>query len=213
MPAVFSIRKSIKWEDEAEPSEPTSTWVLTAGNDDFVDTRILKATGEPDWLINGKEKTIATEPGFEVSIEFVHQLDSLGDDSGSDVGHFKGLPSGERLECGRMQQPDSGVEKGYEEVWSTLDAISSTPTDLKPTVGEDPSFSSTVWELPNGKGRFITIGKFSQGVATYNDVFQCVRLYEKSVVYKYGAEAMELFGEFIDGNIREGFDWKRTFSD
>lgn len=214
MQPVFSTRVSMKWSKDKEPTETTSTWVFTASNGEFVDIRIDVASKEPQWLITGKEVEIPTKTGYEFSVEFQHQLDSLGGDSGADVGNFTSLPDGDRLEAGEMFNHDIGEVMGYEEVWRSLDPVNSTPTQLVRENGG--AIASSVWEFLEGhgtkSGKFITIESFGQGVVYYAGQYQCVRLFGGKIVYQYGEDAPAIFAKFtndLDG--KSDFKWAETF--
>ena len=212
---VFSTRISIKWESDPKPHEPTSTWVFTAGNEEFVDTRINMANSNPDWLITGYEKSLAIKAGYESTIMFCHDLDSLckpGETPGADVGHFKSIEgSSDRLEEGAMMNPDLGKTLEYQEVWRTLDPIYSTVSELKPIAASTKQGESEVWKLENGKGVFIKIGRFAQGVAVNaNNEYQCIRLFEKDVIYQYGNDSSQVFHPFIAGHFQQS-SWVKTF--
>ena len=99
MEPVFSNRVSIQWGDEA-PKEDTSTWILTAPDGKFVDARISLESNVPQWLITGKEVEIPTKEGYEFSIQFVHELDSVhgqNSEHSADTVHFKTLADKSRL--------------------------------------------------------------------------------------------------------------------
>ncbi|SSD59873.1 uncharacterized protein SCODWIG_01634 [Saccharomycodes ludwigii] len=215
--SIFSERVSIQWEDEPSPNEPTSTWVLTAANGDFVDTRINLTTKIPEWVSTGKELEIETKPGYEYSINFQLILDSTSEPNScnSDVGNFKQLPnSNYRLEEGSMANPTQNKKiMSYKEIWRTLDPNRSTPENLVEidtgsiSEKEEIGFESKVWELPGNRGRFITIGYFGQGVAVNeNYEYQTIRLYKNRVLYSDGNDYQKIFAPFLGKGI-SGMEW------
>lgn len=155
--AAFSTRVFIRWEHEENFSEPTSTWVITAANGEFVDTRVNLNNKSKHWFITGYEKIVETKKGYDCSIEFLHGLDNFtewGATPGKDLGHFKEITnvywnqtlkllfeskdcenfklSHYRLEEGNMSNADfNNEDQDYQEIWDTLDPINSTPDQLK----------------------------------------------------------------------------------
>lgn len=223
MEPVFSSRISIKW-GEQEPHEDTNTWVLTAGNGKFVDARIDLKTNIPQWLITGEEQEIPTKDGYEFSLKFVHELDSVhGNDPerSADFGHFKSLTYSSRLEEGEMYNVSEERVMTYKEIWQTIDPIRSSTDHLVPVesdIYDGSSVTSIVWELSddamnNARGRLISIGKVSQGIVEYNGLFQCIRTWNNSVVYQYGSHVEEIFGQFMKGlsTHNSQFPWQRTY--
>lgn len=215
---VFSTRISIQW-DEDEEMENTSTWILAASNHLFVDARIDLKTGIPEWLMTGEEVELPAREGHEFSIQFKHELDSMNanPDESEDIADFNTLPSGDRLETGVMLNPASGKMSPYKEVWRTLDPVKSTPANLtRYEKGADQKpIKSTVWNLSssaNGaSGRFITIGNFSQGIVKFNNAFQCIRIFNNEVIYQYGSNVEEIFGQFMKGlsTFNRQFPWEK----
>ncbi|KAG0677343.1 hypothetical protein C6P41_001435 [Kluyveromyces marxianus] len=224
MEPVFSNRVSIQWGDEA-PKEDTSTWILTAPDGKFVDARISLESNVPQWLITGKEVEIPTKEGYEFSIQFVHELDSVhgqNSEHSADTGHFKTLADKSRLEEGEMYNVDRKQVMKYKEVWRSIDSLHSTPEHLVATSVSNglkaSEIQSFIWELPedskgNARGRLIKIGRFSQGIVEYNKSYQCIRIFDNSVVYQYGSNLEEIFGQFMRGlstrNVQ--FPWKRVY--
>ncbi|XBW34700.1 hypothetical protein QEN19_000267 [Hanseniaspora menglaensis] len=155
---IFSKRAYIRWENDKQFNEPTSTWVLTAPNGEFVDTRVHKEIETKHWFTTGFEEIIETNEGYDHSINFVLTLDNLtkwGNSPGSDVGNFKSITESDwnnnlkchfsakdiasfklthyRLEEGYMANADfQGKIQNYQEIWDTLDANQSRPDSLKP---------------------------------------------------------------------------------
>lgn len=221
MEPVFSTRLSIQWGDK-EVSEDTSTWVLTASDCTFVDARIDLKTGVPQWLVVGTEVEIPTKEGYECSIKFVPMLDSLNDKENvedfAECGHFKPLPDGTRLETGSMLNPGTNEVEPYREIWRTLDPINSTSDSLLSDTdsGAAKQTKSIVWNLSDDSstiiGKFIIIGKFSQGIVKYNKTFQCIRICNNEVVYQYGSNVEEIFGQFIKGlsTFNAQFPWVKA---
>ncbi|KAL2165834.1 hypothetical protein VTG60DRAFT_3739 [Thermothelomyces hinnuleus] len=140
----ISIREYIRWLPE-EPSEPTSTIVLTTPNRLFVDLRILKpAAGDGDsrndvnlplsrldWAIAGTSSSSnaipsrgSEDPGQQQLVRhcrWKHWIDSRTADCDgvADEGDVFDNPSdpGLELERGRMVNPATGVKTDYEEAW------------------------------------------------------------------------------------------------
>ncbi|OBA25867.1 hypothetical protein HANVADRAFT_53596 [Hanseniaspora valbyensis NRRL Y-1626] len=184
----FSRRVFIKWEHEEKFNEPTSTWVLTAPNGDFVDTRINLKDESKSWFITGSEKAIKIKKGYESSIEFVHVLDNFTKwdlPPGKDVGNFKQITSDDwdvslkklfnyddaktfnlahyRLEEGCMENADcNNVIQDYKEIWDSLDPINSTPDSLISLVkNSKEKFKCQVYKiLEETNGR--ELGRFIQ---------------------------------------------------
>lgn len=153
----FSRRVFIKWVNDKIFHEPTSTWVLTASNGEFVDTRVDLKEDAKSWFVSGFEQAIETKAGYDCSIDFVYCIDSFkewGKPLGSDAGHFKGINddvwdkdlkhlfSAEdavhfdkkhyRLEEGFMPNAECNNEiQDYKEIWDTLDPLNSTSESLK----------------------------------------------------------------------------------
>lgn len=184
----ISVRKHMWWDpSEGEPSEPTSTVVLTSGRGHYVDIRVLKDKDVPissltldtpsleklDWGFAGVSKELKPpSPDDESQVmEWIHWVDSrhLQKERGkpsSDVGHCFSLPNGDMLEKGSMKNPATGIVTEYEELWGDVE-IETTPhagnrekivTVLR-TVG-----SSSEHDSKASNGMVIRVGQFIQGI-------------------------------------------------
>ena len=192
--ATFSTRSFIKWKHEPYFNEPTSTWVLTASNNEFVDTRVVldQKSISKNWFVAGLEDEIETKKDYLFSIAFIHKLDNFckpGEEPGKDVGHFKNIektiPGFEelfkpedyevlnfdhhRLEEGCMGNPDANDEiEDYQEIWNTLDPINSTADSLLSLTQKSEKIHSRVYKIFDSEGeeygRYIKIGKFGMGI-------------------------------------------------
>ncbi|KAL2165011.1 hypothetical protein VTH06DRAFT_307 [Thermothelomyces fergusii] len=144
----ISVREYIRWLP-GEPSEPTSTIVLTTPNRLFVDLRILKPTARDgdsrtddvnlppsrlDWAIAGTSSSTAIispqdseNPGQQKLVRhgrWAHWIDSRTAkcDGVVDEGDvFDNPPDpGLEVERGRMVNPATGLEADYEEGWRSV---------------------------------------------------------------------------------------------
>ncbi|KAL2143761.1 hypothetical protein VTI28DRAFT_10058 [Corynascus sepedonium] len=136
----ISVREYIRWVPE-EPSEPTSTIVLTTPKRLFVDLRVLKPTVQKhgddagdvtlplsrlDWAIAGTSSSALVpsrgDPGQQIRHgKWAHWINSRTPDCDEivDEGDMVDVPSDPSLtlETGRMLNPATGVETDYEEMW------------------------------------------------------------------------------------------------
>ncbi|KAK4197622.1 hypothetical protein QBC40DRAFT_308876 [Triangularia verruculosa] len=116
--ADISIRKWIRWTPHS-PSGSTSTIVLTSPERRFVDIRL-------EWAIAGTSTSSPVINPATDKVEYSHcvwqhWIDSRVNDADvpADEGdnyEVEGHPE-LTLEKGRMVNPDSGREEGYEEMW------------------------------------------------------------------------------------------------
>lgn len=223
----FSTRAFIRWEREEKFSEPTSTWVITAANGEFVDTRVNLNNKSKHWFITGFENIVETVKGYDYSIEFLHGLDNFtqwGATPGKDLGHFKEITndywnktlkeffeckdrknfnvSHYRLEEGSMPNPDFNEEvQDYQEIWDSLDPINSTPDQLKSLI-EPPSekIPSKVYKLFD-VDKETELGRFIKfGKFGMGVAVNDKREYQ--VIRTYGNNVVYHFGE----------DYERVFS-
>lgn len=235
---VFSIRSFIKWKHEPLFNEPTSTWVLTASNGEFVDTRVVLDTKSKskNWFVAGLEKEIDTKEGYLYTILFIAILNNFSESEipSEDAGNFKKLDSKSlkfkmslndedyksldfehhRLEEGFMANPDFDDRiEDYQEIWNTIDPIRSNPDCLLSSNEDHTKIDSKVYKSFNSKGkeigRYVTVGKFGMGVfKTEVNDFVAVRTFEKKCVYESHKGAYDLFDR--DTNEKQ---WKLTFED
>lgn len=196
----ISLRDSIRWLPEPA-SEPTSTLVITSPKRNFVDIRVLRPEGSAsnwptseekvpldriDWLIAGTSLSWSREAGKVSRGQWRHWIDSRTTDTAdlADEGDMYPQADGTTLEVGRMENPETGKETDYEEVWRDLNAF---PEGL-----DDPLEAITV-QIDQGdeaKGSVVRLGGFCQGFLRKGE-----RLSAERWVW-------------IDG----GAGWKRTIS-
>ncbi|KAL9033578.1 MAG: hypothetical protein Q9180_005874, partial [Flavoplaca navasiana] len=111
-----------------EPSEPTSTLVLTSPRGYYVDIRINKSPqpssdprtfdGKLQWAFAGTKTSI--EKDARTISTWHHPIDSLSDDPKPDVGEMTELENGDVLEIGQTINEDTGEVIKYEELWEEL---------------------------------------------------------------------------------------------
>ncbi|KAL6930444.1 uncharacterized protein HGUI_00691 [Hanseniaspora guilliermondii] len=235
---TFSVRSYIKWQHEPLFNEPTSTWVLTAANGEFVDTRVILDTNSKskNWFFAGSEKEIETKDGYLYSILFVATLNNCSDDNkqSEDVGNFKKLDATSlefkmsfserdlntldfehhRLEEGFMANPDFNNQiEDYQEIWNTIDPINSDPSRLLSLKKQHPKINSKVYKSYNSNGeevgRYVTVGKFGIGMCKFQkNDFVAVRTFENKCVYESQQGAFDLFNCHVNGA-----QWKLTYED
>ncbi|KAH9890124.1 hypothetical protein C8Q73DRAFT_706780 [Cubamyces lactineus] len=162
----ISERLYIRWVPE-EPSEPTSTLVLTTPrNRHFVDLRLSSPSlAVLEWGFAG------SSVGTPTHGKWIHEISSRTDcpESEADEGDMfphPTLPDVE-LERGRMRHPDTGEIREYEEAWKAVSVIpgggGGPPRPLKE--GERVS----VWlEMRNDeahrRGSVVRVGQYCQGI-------------------------------------------------
>ncbi|KAI0395324.1 hypothetical protein F5Y17DRAFT_203729 [Xylariaceae sp. FL0594] len=189
----ISLRESIQWlPDDASPSEPTSTIVLTSPGCRFVDIRVLKQQHQPshthtpsaalDWAFAGFS-TSTPLPGGGRHSTWRHVIDSRHPFPVDvvDKGDIYPLPfpsphpplpqtdddgngSVERtLEKGRMLNPATGKVTAYEEVW--LDYDTSTSISIpKPQTHTHRIIVLELGTPPHARGMLICLGGYCQSV-------------------------------------------------
>jgi hypothetical protein len=219
----FSIRSFIKWKHEPLFNEPTSTWVLTASNNEFVDTRLVldKSTESKNWFIAGHEEEIKKKDGYLYSIAFIHKLDNFckaGEEPGKDVGHFKKIEvtpefkksintkdyeqldfNHHRLEEGFMANPDLNNEiEDYQEIWNTINPWESEANSLIPLIEKTETIHSKVFKRFNSKGeecgRYIAVGKFGMGICLLpNQEYVAIRTFEDKCIFESHSNANDQF--------------------
>ncbi|GAB1319714.1 hypothetical protein MFIFM68171_09924 [Madurella fahalii] len=189
--ADISVREHIRWLPN-EPSEPTSTIVLTSPERRFVDIRILKPTSTEDtsdgilplsrldWAIAGTSSSswLATSdcgPGERVKhSKWHHWIDSRTRDAEHiiDEGDVFDHPSDTSLtlEKGRMVNPDTGAEADYEEMWRSepieLGSAHALPGDPAATCLVLQWSGEEGGECPTGprRGLVIRLGQYCQAI-------------------------------------------------
>lgn len=195
----ISVRKHICWDpyNGGQPSEPTSTIVLTSARNFYVDVRMLKAddTGAQstmhggqnsfaglDWAFAGTSSTLRSPIAGDTAeiMEWQHWIDSRhpkeeSKDEVRDVGRCYQQKNGDTQELGSMVNPDTGVETEYEELWGSS-AIESTEPDTTRKVAvvlqtvERPrdGTDTNVDTVADCKGLVIRVGQHIQGLAIHN---------------------------------------------
>lgn len=185
----ISIRKHICWDPKhgGKPLEPTSTVVLTTSKNYYVDIRILKdaetnqdsaalkeeSLDKIDWAFAGTSAELESPtPGNSSTVvEWTHWIDSKHTGGGDgelprDVGRlYPPQANGDTLETGRMENPKTGVETDYEELWGSVDVKS-----ILKQGGEGAKKVSAVLQtlgsasLGSCKGMIVRVGQFVQGI-------------------------------------------------
>lgn len=155
-----------------DPSEPTSTIVLTSLTSHYVDIRIDKAAHQSesqqhleinspsilDWAFAGTSTvTQGSGPDKPSHSVWEHWIDSKSDNPASDEGDMYVQENGDVLEKGTQKHPDTGEEVEYEELWTDL-VINVIP--------EEGGRYSTVLkhESEDAKGLFVRVGGWCQGI-------------------------------------------------
>lgn len=108
-----------------EPTEPTSTLVLTSVDKRFVDLRLLKpsdtSSGYPtlEWGIGGRSVGTPTHG------KWMHDIDSRTMNPEPDEGELSPHPTlpDVTIERGTMGHPESGELREYEEAWKDIPAL------------------------------------------------------------------------------------------
>ncbi|KAL8700841.1 MAG: hypothetical protein Q9201_005234 [Fulgogasparrea decipioides] len=131
LPSV-SLRKHYR-SVPGEPSEPTSTIVLTSPQCFFVDVRVFKgpqqeplhssaytnASKDLQWAFAGTSQSFNDLDGKRYSI-WDHWIDSLTDHPPPDRGEMITLDNGDVLERGSTLNEKTGEVELYEELWTDL---------------------------------------------------------------------------------------------
>ncbi|KAK4239005.1 hypothetical protein C8A03DRAFT_14559 [Achaetomium macrosporum] len=189
----ISIREYIRWLPD-EPSEPTSTVVLTTPERRFVDIRVLKEPSSPgdasdavlplsrlDWAIAGTSESSlinGTRHG-----RWHHWIDSRRKSTEGlvDEGDMFDHPSDPALtvERGRMVNPLTGAETDYEELWRS-EPVEATPGPDRASVtclalqwqgAEDGDSPGKV-----RRGLVVRLGQYCQAFARDGDDITVERL-------------------------------------
>lgn len=184
----ISIREHIRWGSD-DPSEPTSTLVLTSPGRRFVDIRVLNTAlsrldgsssdtlsrDSLDWAFGGTSVSsqVSRQDGSTISHSvFRHWVDSRTKEPEkiADEGDMFPQPGGLTLETGRMVNPANGIETDYEELWRE--------EEPQPAAAGQPA-KCVVFQLhddPSEKrGLFIRLGKYAQGVLRIGGSFTAER--------------------------------------
>lgn len=165
-----SERRYIRWLPD-QPSEPTSTIVLTSAQSRFVDLRILKDSppdvlAQIDWAFAG---TSASQPAHEergriipAHSTWTHWVDSrvsYEEEPPTDEGDMYPQPNGDVLEKGRMAHPETGIVTEYEELWTDIEVRRT---------GQDTTRVSVVLMADDSarraRGMIVRIGQWCQGI-------------------------------------------------
>ena len=185
----ISRRISIAWPP-GPPSEPTSTLVLTALNNIFIDIRLLfpspslspmdppSASELPDgmtlyWAFAGtRAYDKLTNEG-----KWTHKVDSRYLDRSDvvDSGHFETLENGDTLERGTMMDFDDGKVKFYQEVWrdEVVGGAECLVLQLNNTTTD-------------AVGIVVRLGEWCQGILREGDKVTVERWYQKRLVFRHG---------------------------
>ncbi|KAL9640120.1 MAG: hypothetical protein Q9204_000837 [Flavoplaca sp. TL-2023a] len=150
-----------------QPSEPTSTLVLTSPRGYYVDIRINKYPqpssdprtfdGKLQWAFAGT-KTSIEKDGRTIST-WHHPIDSLSENPKPDVGEMTELENGDVLEKGETIDEDTGVVTHYEELWEELVPHFWSQDSWRKCV-----VLKTLDEDKDNMGMAIRCGSFSQGI-------------------------------------------------
>lgn len=203
----------------SEAAEPTSTIVLTSQGSYFVDVRILRSDYEKekdkgvysqrclDWAFAGRSRTHAGDSRKDQMIKMSHTvwdhwIDSKSNDPEPDEGDMWVQPDGDVLERGTHQDPITGVETEYEELWHDLevDAIRKKQDHSSLVVHtNDPG--------RNIRGMAVKIGGWCQGIMKIGDDLTVERWQRKPK--EMNSDEAETEGS--DREERTRNDWIRTF--
>ncbi|KAL8995003.1 MAG: hypothetical protein Q9169_005179 [Polycauliona sp. 2 TL-2023] len=151
-----------------DPSEPTSTLVLTSPRGFYVDIRNFDPPqpspdpktfhGKLQWAFAGT-KTSVQEEGKMIST-WHHPIDSLTDDPKPDVGVMEELDNGDVLEKGEMMDEGTGVVVRYEELWEEVPLLDEIRDEGRRCV----VLKTEEVEGAKGAGMAVRCGSFVQGV-------------------------------------------------
>ncbi|KZT70469.1 hypothetical protein DAEQUDRAFT_810643 [Daedalea quercina L-15889] len=182
--ADISKRVWIRWGD-GEPFENTSTLVLTAPSQTFIDIRVLKLPlprasdlnhvdsaidiSRLDWAFAG---VAATEYRDGICHKtWTHHVDSryaYGDKPPLDEGDMFPEPDGVLCrEKGRMVNPDTGRISHYEEMWESVEAQATSTESCKYCLVA--SVGGPVAEAHRARGMLIRVGHFVQCLLIVGD--------------------------------------------
>ena len=179
--ADISRRVWIRWGDAGEPYENTSTIVLTAPSQTFIDVRVLKTSLQSEATVDG-EKAIdisslewafsgvaATEDRDGICHKtWTHYIDSrspYGTDPPMDEGDMFPEPNGVLCrEKGRMVNPETGEMSHYEEMWESVEAHATDADTNKWCL-----VAAATAEEHKARGTLIRVGQFIQCLLIVDD--------------------------------------------
>lgn len=199
-----------------EPSEPTSTIVLTSKDSYFVDIRIFNdgdvheksverhEASRLQWAFAGRShnKSLAeneAKAGLRSHTVWDHWIESKDDDPAPDEGDMTLLEDGTVLEEGSGTDPVSGEVTKYEELWKDLPVEPSGSNQER-----DCIVLHTVDDERRLQGVVIKIGKWCQGIMKARGALAVERWSANSG--PYGA----YIGESETRSSQPG-EWVRTF--
>ncbi|KAL9594908.1 MAG: hypothetical protein Q9219_006763 [cf. Caloplaca sp. 3 TL-2023] len=192
-----------KWYSEIpnEPSEYTSTIVLTSPQRYYVDVRIWKEPEHEDqtpegedlqWAFAGKSESSSPDKSGRYSSTWHHWVDSKPSWHIIDRGEMIPQDNGDVLERGEAYDPDTEMPIEYEELWTDLPL--SSPDDVEDTRVCSVWLGSIDEEAMNILGMVIHIGSWCQGILKHN-----------------GSVTVERWQRSEKDSIENGTRWKRTF--
>ncbi|KAI5457427.1 hypothetical protein BGZ63DRAFT_408166 [Mariannaea sp. PMI_226] len=173
----ISIREHIRWLPD-EASEPTSTIVLTSPGLRFIDLRIFRPEGVEgawsgqedalpldrlDWGIAGNSSSWHRDDGKGGQIlrcQWRHWISSrtTNPESAADEGDmFPQETPGLTLEVGSMENPATGKDTPYEELWRDADPAPTTTSAARCVVLQFQSETGA-------RGSVIRLGQYCQGI-------------------------------------------------
>ena len=160
-----------------EPTEPTSTIVLTSKNSYFVDVRIFRNSLEHDkgkdpanlqgslqWAFAGRSRKTEeqkTEGEGAISWHNVwdHWIDSKDDKPNCDEGDMIIQEDGSVLEKGVNVDVDTGMEEHYEEMWENLPVEAFGATQKRSCVAVEAYHPEN-----HIRGLVVKVGGWCQGI-------------------------------------------------
>ncbi|KAJ8454983.1 hypothetical protein ONZ51_g12708 [Trametes cubensis] len=161
----ISERLYIRWIPD-EPSEPTSTLVLTTPRHrHFIDLRLSSPSLDTlEWGFSG------SSVGTPTHGKWIHEISSRIDhpDGEADEGDMfphPTLPDVE-LERGRMRRPDTGEIREYEEAWKAVPVVPGGGGGPRPLKGDK---RVSVWlemqdTATDRRGSIVRVGQYCQGI-------------------------------------------------
>ncbi|KAL8660544.1 MAG: hypothetical protein Q9202_006438 [Teloschistes flavicans] len=168
----ISLRKHYRTVP-GDPSEPTSTVVLTSPRSHFVDIRVFKrrpdqdtflastddaSLGELQWAFAGRSSSYHDSDERRFS-SWEHWVDSGTDEPAEDKGEMISLENGDVLERGETRDEKTGKVEQYEELWTEMALV--TPDSQVENV-------CVVLEVEEDNGRargmVVRIGGWCQGI-------------------------------------------------
>ncbi|KAM3421565.1 hypothetical protein BST61_g1952 [Cercospora zeina] len=202
----ISVRDFIRSPVTADPTEPTSTLVLTSSGNRFVDIRILKEgaglipqlakdagllpLAHLDWAFAGTSSSSKNDKG-EVQSVWKHWVDSrtlLLPENVADSGVMTPMPDGRCLESGEMADSVTGKLVSYEEMWRDVEASVCGEKDggVKCLVLQMECETGGEKE-EKARGMVIRLGQFCQGVVRVGEAFALERwVWEEEAAEKGG---------------------------